>query len=385
MEAHLEVPMESSFGAKRVVIPTVIIIALVAMAGGGFFYMKSKKADAAGAAGTGAAAAKGKNGNGKDKEKAPVPVSVTPVALAPISSYLTSTANLVAENEVKIVAEAEGRIERLLVEEGVFVKQGQTLAVLNRGDAEMVVEKARVRAANARVAYDRAHDMYSKGLMSKGDYEKSSMEKQVADQELAESRWRLGKTTIRAPFSGRVTQRMINQGQHVRPGAEMFTLTDFDPLIARIFLPERDVVTLKEGREVRLALRADEKITFKGRIRQISPVVDTATGTVKVTVEAVNPPEVVRPGAFITVGIVRETHPNAVRLPREAVVREMRDAHIFIVEGNLAKRREVTLGIEEGDFVEALSGVKPGEKVIVAGQGGLKDGALIKILPAAKG
>ncbi|HEU4521710.1 MAG TPA: efflux RND transporter periplasmic adaptor subunit, partial [Thermoanaerobaculia bacterium] len=309
-------------------------------------------------------------------------VNVAAIAAAPISSYISSTANVVAENEVKIVAEADGRVERLLVEEGDFVPQGATLATLVRGDAQMLREKARVRASNARIAFNRAKEMNAKQLMAQGDYEKIVMEKEVAEAELAEAEWRLSKTTIRAPFSGRVTERMINQGQHVRPGDSLFTLTDFDPLIARIFLPERDVIALKTGQNVRLTLRAARDVEFAGRIRQISPVVDTATGTVKVTVEAVNPPSAVRPGAFVTVDIVRETKQNAIRVPREAVIRELREAHVFILDGDKAKRRDLTLGLEEGDFIEATSGLKAGEKVIVAGQGALRDGSVVKVLPA---
>jgi len=383
MEVQMEAPMESSFEWKRVLIPSAIVALVLALAGGGY-YMYSKKSGGDGKANAAAAAnSKEKGKNGKDeKEKAPVPVNVASIASAPISSYISSTANVVAENEVKIVAESEGRIERLLVEEGDYVSQGATLATLMRGDAQMLREKARVRASNARIAFNRAKSLNTRDLMSQGDYEKIVMEKEVAEAELGEAEWRLAKTTIRAPFAGRVTERMVSAGQHLRPGDTLFTLTDYDPLIARIFLPERDVIALKTGREVRMTLRAANEVTFQGRIRQISPVVDTATGTVKVTVEAVKPPDAVRPGAFVTVDIVRDTKANAIRVPREAVIRELREAHIFVVEGAVAKRRDLTLGVEEGDFIEALSGVKAGEKVIVAGQGALRDGSPVKVLAA---
>ena len=382
MEAEMEVPAENNFEWKRLLIAAGVVVVL-ALAGGGFYMMKSKNSGG-GDANAAAATADGKKGkDGEDeKEKAPVPVNVAAVAPAPISSYISSTANLVAENEVKVVAEADGRVERLLVEEGDFVREGATLATLVRGDAQMLREKARVRASNARISFNRAKDLNAKGLMSQGDFEKIVMEKEVADAELAEAQWRLSKTTIRAPFSGRVTDRMINAGQHVRPGDSLFTLTDYDPLIARIFLPERDVIALQTGQAARLTLRAASEIAFAGRIRQISPVVDTATGTVKVTVEAVQPPPAVRPGAFVTVDIVRETKANAIRVPREAVIRELREAHVFVVEGDKAKRRDLTLGLEEGDFIEAVSGLKSGEKVIVAGQGALRDGSVVKVMPA---
>ncbi|HUP65579.1 MAG TPA: efflux RND transporter periplasmic adaptor subunit [Thermoanaerobaculia bacterium] len=367
MEARVEASMGQPLDRKKMwilIIATVIVAAGI----GGFLVMRSTASEAKAADQTGA----------EKEAKAPVPVRVAAVGVAPISSYLSSTANLVAENEVKILAEAEGRISSLLVEEGQRVQKGEALLHLVRGDAQMMAEKARVRAANARVAAARAREMYAQGLLSQGDFEKTSMEKEVAEQELAEGEWRVSKTTVRAPFGGVVTERVVNEGQHMRPGEALFTITDYDPMIARIYLPEKDVLGLSEGREVRLTLRAANEIQFAGRIRQISPVVDTATGTVKITVEAIDPPAAARPGAFVAVDIVRGTRTEAMVLPRESIVRELQEAHVFVADGNVAKKRPVTLGIEEGDVVEVLSGVRPGEKVIVAGQGGLKDGSLIK-------
>ena len=150
--------------------------------------------------------------------------------------------------------------------------------------------------------------------------------------------------------------------------------------MARIYLPERDVLELEEGREVRITLAAENELSFIGRVRRIAPVVDTATGTVKVTVEAIQPPNGVRPGAFVSIDIVRERHATALLLPRESVIRELRTAHVFITEDDLAVKKAVELGLEEGDVVEVLSGLTDGDKVVIAGQGGLDDGQKIKIL-----
>lgn len=355
---------------KMVIISTIVALVVLVAAGG--FLMKSKK--------SAAAATKPAQKNGNGKEKAPVPVSIAAVAVAPISSYISSTANLVAENEVKVLAESDGRIALLAVDEGTRVVQGQLLASINPEDARIAFTKAQVQANNARAAYTRAKGMADQSLISQGDFDKTIMEKEVAEQELAEAQWRLGKTTIRAPFTGVVTSRKITLGQHVRPGEELFTVTDFDPLVAHLYLPERDVFGLTSGRPVRITLKAAENVQFAGRIRYVSPVVDASTGTVKLTVEAVNAPANVRPGGFVTVDILKETHPNAVVIPREAVVRELQHAHVFVAEGDVAKRRDVTLGLEEGGRIEVNTGVKPGDKVVIAGQGGLKDGSKIKIL-----
>jgi membrane fusion protein (multidrug efflux system) len=311
---------------------------------------------------------------------APIPVEAAEIELGPVASYITATANLVPEDEVKVLAEAEGRVVQLEVEEGDSVTQGEVLAVIDRDEAEIALNKAALRAANARVAFERAEGTLDQGLISREEFDRLTLEYDVARQEVAEAEWRLQRTVICAPFTGRVTERFITPGQHLRPGDELFTVADFDPLIARIFLPEKDVLTLDEGRVVRISLAADPSLEFVGRIRQISPVVDTATGTVKVTVEASSPPTQARPGAFVSIGIVRERREAAVLLPRKSVIRELRSAHVFITDGAKAEKRSVSLGLEEGDIVEALGGVEAGEQVIVAGQGGLKDGAKVKIL-----
>lgn len=367
----------------------ISLIALLAIAAGGVLWVSAQTADdsteseateesSAGAAE--AAEAGTKDAESDEDEELPVPVEVSEVTTGAIASYISATANLVAEDQVKVLSEAEGRVERLEVEEGDVVKKGQILAVLVQDEARIAKSKVELRAANANAALERARESFEQGLISSEAFDKLKMDYEVANQEVAEAEWRLAKTVIRAPFAARVTERFITLGQHLRPGDELFTVADYDPLVARIYLPERDVVSLEVGREVRITPAAATELSFTGRIRQIAPVVDTATGTVKVTVEAVQPPAGVRPGAFVAIDIVRERHATALLLPRESVIRELRTAHVFVTEDDKAVKREVELGIEEGEVVEVLTGLEAGDSVVIAGQGGLDDGQRIKVL-----
>ncbi|HET8646394.1 MAG TPA: efflux RND transporter periplasmic adaptor subunit, partial [Vicinamibacteria bacterium] len=233
---------------------------------------------------------------------------------------------------------------------------------------------------NAQTSLARAETMAGERLISVQDLDKARHEKDLAQQEVAEARQRLAKTRVAAPFSGRITVRRVQPGQAVKPGDELFTLADFEPLVARVFLPEREVLDLRAGQPVRMALRSRGETRFDGRIRQISPVVDTASGTVKITVEAVAPPPSVRPGAFVTVELLRETRPQALLVPRAAVVRELHEAYVFVALGGVARKRAVRVGLEEGERLEVLGGLKAGETVIVSGQGALKDEARVTVV-----
>ncbi len=374
MHANAETPEVLSNIKSRRKRTLWIVAALLVLVVGGFSVVKV-------AASNGKAKPEEKQ---EEKKKAPVPVSVAAVETGTVSSYIRSTANLVSDNEVKVLTESDGRIARLFVDEGDWVTRGQTLATLDREDTGIDLAKTQVRSENARLVYERGERMLKEGLISQETFEKLRMENEMSRQEVAEAKYRIGKTAIHAPFSGRITSRIVEQGQHLRAGEELFNLADFDPLVAYIHLPEREVLGLKPGRETRITLKADESVQFRGRIRQISPVVDPATGTVKVTVEAVNPlPSAVRPGGFVTIDVIRESRPGAVLLPRQAVLRELQSAHVFVVQNGIAAKRPVELGLEEGERIEVLAGVKPGERVIVAGQGSLKQGSPVEILAAA--
>lgn len=393
-------PASKSFFRRFVTILGITLLAVFVVAGSGYLYFQTVGSTSAAETQTAqsddasddqtddqdAESSDEKDGEGEDGEdeekETAIPVSVHEIARGSISSYITATSNLVAENEVQVLAEAEGRVEELHVEEGQPVTKGQLLAALARDDEQIAYEKAEVRLANAKSAFDRAQRLGDEGLVTEEDLDKATMEHRVAQQELAEAEWKLNKTEIRAPFDGRITARNITLGQHVRLGDELFTVTDFDPLISRIYLPEKDIMGLEEGRSVRITLKSDDSVEFDGRIRQISPVVDTSTGTVKLTLEAIQPPLGVRPGGFVTIAIVRETHSDAILLPREAVIRELQSAHVFVIKDDqTAERRDITLGMEEDDHLEVTSGLESGDVVVVAGQGGLKDGKTIKVIP----
>lgn len=317
----------------------------------------------------------------KDDKKAKEPpvVAVIPVATGPISAYIQATANLVAEDEVKVVAEAEGKVVQLLVEEGDSVRKGQKLVQIDKADPTLAVQKAELALRKAQMDFERAETMAGEKLISPQEQDKSRYERDVAGHALEEARYRLDKTAVLAPFDGKITVRKVQPGQAVKLGEELFTIADFEPLVARIFLPEREVLDLKVGQQAQLTLKAREDVRFAGRIRQVSPVVDAASGTVKVTIEAVRPPASVRPGAFVSVGVVRETRPGALLVPRAAVVRELQETFVYVAEGTKARKVVVQVGLEEEGRLEITSGLKAGDKVIVSGHGGLKDQAVVKL------
>ncbi len=196
----------------------------------------------------GARGANGAEDAGEEtEESAPIPVEVATVIRDAVSAYVTATANLVAEYDVTVLGESEGRVTSMIVDEGDVVRRGQMLARLDPSDEAIALKKAQLRHANAELVFERGRDLFERELISREENDRLTVDYQIAQQELAESQWALAQTVIEAPFAGRVTARHIQLGQHVRLGDPLFQITDFDPLIARIYLSERDVVGLTQG------------------------------------------------------------------------------------------------------------------------------------------
>ncbi|MCP4202708.1 MAG: efflux RND transporter periplasmic adaptor subunit [bacterium] len=325
---------------------------------------------------------------GRNHRRAPsvstaVPVEVAPVERRSISFYIQSNGTLEAENEVDVVARTNGPIEELRTEEGRVVSKGQLLARIDDDEIRSQVEIARVSLEEARLNFERAERLYSIQLVSPEEYEQARSRFETARAQYQGNQLQLGYTEIRAPFSGRIVARYIDAAQQVSAGTPLFRLSDFDPLLCPVQVPERELPRLVVGQAAYLTVEAWPEEPFDASVLRISPVIDADTGTVKVTLD-VSARDKLRPGMFARVFLKTETHDSAVVVPKTALSLESLGDTVFVDRNGTAERRDVEIGFEEGDSVEVLSGVSPGELVVVVGQDGLSDGTPIQVLGGAE-
>ncbi len=301
--------------------------------------------------------------------------------VGPISSTIDATANLVAERQISVVAEVDGRLVQLEVDEGDDVAVGALIGVLDGRTAKQAIAAAKIKAAGARATHGRADKLARQKLLADEELEKLDNARESATQELTAAQWQLAKTRVRAPIGGRVTKRHVVAGKWVRTGDAIVDVTDFSVLVAKIHVPERDALLLAPGREAELTLQAAEHVRFTGTIRRVAEVVDTKSGTVEVLIEVAKAPPEVRSGSFVAVRIERERDPMAIWLPRQCIVRESSGAVVFVIEDGVAKRRAVELGTEQGSRIAIKGGLAAGELVVFAGQGALRDGETVQLRP----
>jgi membrane fusion protein (multidrug efflux system) len=317
--------------------------------------------------------------NGKDES---VPVELAAVMDTSISAYITAAANLEPEKTADVLAKVDGTVVSIDVEEGEDVTKGQVLASLDGSELKLQCDQARIKAETAASELDRAKSLFAKGLMSEKDYSEQKSTTDLAQSELEAAELKYSYTTIRAPFSGTVTRRSVDLGRTVRIGAPLFTVEDTSPLLCKIHLPSHLIPSIEVGQIAEVSVGGSADSVIIGKVRMISPVVDPATGTVKVTLELNRDDGTVRPGAFADIKMIADTHHGVAAIPRKAVLSEGGDLFVFAAGSDTVRRVQVTTGYQQGDLVEVLSGLAPGDSVVVVGHGGIEEGSKIRVVSA---
>ena len=231
-------------------------------------------------------------------------------------------------------------------------------------------------------AFGRTQEMFKRKLISTQEYEDKLYELEQARLRQERARLALDHTEIRAPFSGVLTTRDVQVGARVAPGTKLFDLVKLDDMIARVHVPGRYLRQVRTGQAATVASDFLEGMAFEGFVKRISPVVDPRSGTFKVTVGVRDRWEHLRPGIFVTVQVVTDTHTDAVLVPKAAVVYDGSDRYVFVVQDSTARRVRLDAGYENAEFVESLAEVAVDAAVIVVGQKGLKDEARVKVVSA---
>ena len=320
----------------------------------------------------------GHEGNGRPQGP-PVSVAVSPAVRGDIATHYSATATLEPETRAVVLARVAGVVEALLVEEGDQVRAGQELLSISNAEYLYRLRKAEADKARQTARFERSENMVKQNLISVEEFEAARSDLASADAEEGMARTNLSYTRVVAPFSGRITLRHAELGQNLSVNSELFTIADFDPLLARVHVPAREFRRLQQAQPVELVLDSDGT-RLRGRITLIAPVIDSSTGTIKITVEVDEYPVGVRPGDFVEVKVETQRHENRILVPKIAVVTDKGEDVIFVDAEGSAERRVVTLGFTDDAYAEIVEGVSEGESVVVRGQRSLRHGQPIKVL-----
>lgn len=193
----------------------------------------------------------------------------------------------------------------------------------------------------------------------------------IAEQNLTD-------TSPKSPISGVVSQKGATAGQMISAGTQAYTVTNIDEVTATVKVSENIINTLSIGGSVQVNINALNK-TYTGVISEINPIADQ-TSTYPVKIKLQNADHEIKPGMFCEISFITESADNVIVLNREVVLRNMDEFYVYVVQDNKAVVRDVTTGIDNGDKIEILSGLKKGDIVITEGYTYVTDGEQINIV-----
>ena len=317
-----------------------------------------------------------------EEEAPPVPVETSSPSRGDIFAVYAGTAPIEAFAEADVIAKVAGEIREILVEEGMDVTKGQVLARLDGDMLRLGLNESEARLRKLQRDYERNVDLKEKGLISTGDFDKIRYEMEALEASYNLAKLELDYTQIRAPIDGVISERFAKIGNTIAVGEPVFRVTSFDPLVAYLHVPEREYRNIKEGQLVGIEIDALQGQPVVAAVTRVSPVVDPATGTFKITIEITDPERRIKPGMFGRIGIVYDKHENALQIPRSAILEEDGETSVFVVVEDKATRKAVTTGYSNKGMVEIVTGIDDGDRIVTVGHVGLKEDATVTIINA---
>lgn len=311
-----------------------------------------------------------------------VPVEVAALSVGDISSKYTTTAILEAKEEAFVVPRASGIIEFIYVEEGDYVEKGQILAQIEPRRYHLNLDRAKADLVGLEKELAKINKVYNKKLVSDDTYDKLTAQYESAKATLSLAELDLKEATITAPISGFIAQRNAKVGNLSESfqRERMFHIVQQKELYGIVYLPEKELSKVHKDQPASLDLTAFNGKDIQAFVERISPVIDAKTGTFKVTLRVPNPNHILKSGMFAQVKLNYDTKHQAILLPRKALLAIDDSVNVFVVKDGIATKQAVTVGYQEGEVVEILTGLTGNEHVVITGHQNLRDKAPVEIV-----
>ncbi len=312
-------------------------------------------------------------------EAAPINVKVAPVALSSLTETLEGMGTTLADKDIRFSAETAGRLEYLAADLGDHVKKGQVLA---RIDYQMLkAQKNQAQAAYdlAKKTYDRLSKLREEALISQQQVDEAKNNLDQADAALNIASVSLNHTVVRSTISGVVTNKLVEQGEYVTPGAPLLQVMDYSTIVVSASIPEKEAARISKGTPVKVRIDALNE-AFEGTVRVLVPSANAASKTYELRLNIPNKDHKILVGMAANYSIDMNTYNDVVVAKQDVVIEEENNRRaVFVNDDGKARRVDVTLGAIAGDLV-VVNGVDVGAQLVVSGQRDLVDGQPIHIV-----
>ncbi len=323
---------------------------------------------------------KSENDKGGDKNGKKPPIAVSAVVVKPqdFSNSISLSGSIEANEQIEIHSEVSGVVESISFSEGTNVSKGQVLLKVNDVELRAQLVQAKTKENLASENERRARLLLQKEAISQEEYDISNADYRSAKAQTQLIQAQIGKTSVRAPFSGKVGLRNISPGTYITPATLIANLVSTNQLKITFSIPEKYASQIVKGSEIKFTVPniAD---TFSAKIYALEPGIETTTRTMKIRALTDNQNGKLLPGTFANIDLTLGDLKDAIIIPSEAIVPVQDGKKVFIANNGQAKEVKVeTLARTDKDVV-ITSGLKAGDTVLTSGTMSLKDEADIKV------
>ncbi|HEY3795784.1 MAG TPA: efflux RND transporter periplasmic adaptor subunit [Bradyrhizobium sp.] len=339
----------------------------------------------------------------------PPPPPVVDVAMPvqrAITRYLETTGNTAPIKQVDLVARVQGVLQAINYQDGAFVKEGTTLFTIEPETYKLKLDQAQAAEAGAQASlkqadadYKRQADLVQRQAVSQATLDTSTSNRDNAQANLQQASANtkiaavnFGYTNVAAPFDGIVTAHLVSIGELVGAASptQLATIVALDPIYVNFNVNEQDVLRIRaeaakrgittndlKQLTVEVGLQTETGYPHKGRLDYVSPMLNQSTGTLPVRGLLPNPDRVLLPGYFVRIRVPFDKQDNALLVPDVSLGSDQSGRYVLVVNGdNVVEQRKVQTGSLDGDLRVIESGLKPDDKVVIAG--------LLRAIPGQK-
>ena len=302
---------------------------------------------------------------------------------------ITATATVTAVQGVEVSAETGGRVTQINFESGSIANTGDVLIQLDTSNEDAQLASAEATAALAKASLTRVRKLSKQNLTSQDALDSAEAKVKETIAQAHNVRALIAKKTIRAPFSGRLGLRLVNIGGILREDDAIVSLHTLDPIYVDFSIPQKTLLRLKPGLEVRVTVDAAPDTAFIGAILATNPDVDLVTRSVRVRAKFANPDEILRAGMFANATVVMPKKQTVLPVAVTAIAYATFGDSVFVIEEQknessgetekILRQQFVRLGQARGDFIDVIDGLKAGETIVTSGVFKLRSGMKVII------
>ncbi|NYJ26581.1 efflux RND transporter periplasmic adaptor subunit [Allomuricauda sp. ARW1Y1] len=321
----------------------------------------------------------------EDNTKLPL-VSALTVEPQQFQHYLELQGDVMTDQNVLVYPEMAGTLYRVYVKEGQRVSKGQLLASIDDGGLSSQLAQLRTQAELAKTTFERQKRLWEQNIGSEIQYLQAKTQYEAQQSAVKQLESQVGKSSIRAPFSGIVDDIIKDQGTVVSPGpgSEIFRIVNLSDMYIDVEVPESHLPNVTPGKEAEVYFPVlGESITTQ--VRQTGNFINPSNRSFSVEIPVPNKNGKVKPNLTAKVKINDYTNENAILIPQSVVSENAEgEQYVYLIsEENgevMAKKSIITPGRTQGDYLEVLEGISSGSQVIVEGARRVRDGQKVQVI-----